>query len=142
MKISAAIWGGCAVILTVAACASRKPPSGENYYVQATQEYSAFLPAGDRRLSEADRRIPVQPLRRGGRTQHRPLLLQDAQLRRGDRIIHRFPADASNQQAGRPRVVLSRNVAFRPDRAAGSGSNADRAGVGAIHEHRTALPGE
>ncbi len=40
MKISAAIWGGCAVILTVAACASRKPPSGENYYVQATQEYS------------------------------------------------------------------------------------------------------
>src|SRR6266851_5163788 len=40
MRISAAIWGGCAVILTVAACASRKPPSGENYYVQATQEYS------------------------------------------------------------------------------------------------------
>lgn len=40
MKISAAIWGGCAVILTVAACASRKPPSGENYYVQATREYS------------------------------------------------------------------------------------------------------
>src|SRR5260370_1308649 len=43
MKISAAIWGGCAVILTVAACASRKPPSGENYYVQATQEYSQHL---------------------------------------------------------------------------------------------------
>ncbi len=40
MKISAAILGGCAVILTVAACASRKPPSGENYYVQATREYS------------------------------------------------------------------------------------------------------
>lgn len=40
MKMSAAILGGCAVILTVAGCASRKPPSGENYYVQATQEYS------------------------------------------------------------------------------------------------------
>src|SRR6266481_9557109 len=49
MKISAAIWGGCAVILTVAACASRKPPNGENYYVQATQEYSQhyYQPAID-----------------------------------------------------------------------------------------------
>lgn len=30
----------CALLLVMFGCATRKPPNGENYYVQATQEYS------------------------------------------------------------------------------------------------------
>lgn len=30
----------CALLLVFAGCATRKPPNGENYYVQATQEYN------------------------------------------------------------------------------------------------------
>ncbi|HTT75388.1 MAG TPA: outer membrane protein assembly factor BamD [Candidatus Binataceae bacterium] len=39
MKRAAALLLACALTVT-AGCATRKPPNGENYYVQATQEYS------------------------------------------------------------------------------------------------------
>jgi len=39
----------CALMLAVGGCATRKPPNGENFYVQATQEYSEhfYQPAID-----------------------------------------------------------------------------------------------
>jgi len=39
MKRAAVMLLACALLTTVG-CATRKPPNGENYYVQATQEYS------------------------------------------------------------------------------------------------------
>jgi outer membrane protein assembly factor BamD len=40
MKRTRLIATGSALCLVLWACATRKPPNGENYYVQATQEYS------------------------------------------------------------------------------------------------------
>src|SRR5260370_23856810 len=49
MKLAGFIAAACACSLTIAGVAARKPPSGENYYVKATQEYTShfYQPAID-----------------------------------------------------------------------------------------------
>ena len=49
MKLAGLIAAACAFAVVVAGCAARKPPSGENFYVQATKEYTAhfYQPAID-----------------------------------------------------------------------------------------------
>jgi outer membrane protein assembly factor BamD len=49
MKLAGFIAVACACSLAIAGCAARKPPSGENYYVKATEEYTShfYQPAID-----------------------------------------------------------------------------------------------
>ncbi len=49
MKSAGLIAAACAFALMIPGCAARKPPSGENYYAQATKEYNShfYQPAID-----------------------------------------------------------------------------------------------
>jgi outer membrane protein assembly factor BamD len=49
MKLAGPIAAACALTLAVYGCAARKPPTGENYYVRATKEYTShfYQPAID-----------------------------------------------------------------------------------------------